>query len=529
MRNSLTAFASHSLVLSPSFFSHTNSVLQNQKRKYDSHFVHREKGRWKLFSETYNDSMKKEESVEIIVTDGPFTKELFTKSDCWGVRPLLIRNAFDRTNNNNNSWPSWEEVAMLSCDEDAESRLITHQPGIQTSWDLQLGPFEEEDVQSFVIDDDDDDDTKEGGGDEREMNQKWTLVVNDVDRFSPSLSDWINDQFHFIPRWRMDDGQISLARNGGGIGPHVDNYDVFLIQMEGVREWQIGKYVCSLEQEREETVPGIDVRIFSQWNSEDDTMVQIFQLEPGDMLYLPPRIPHCGTALGNDRCMTLSVGLRAPSASDMISKIAEQVSDSIQGNAAKRYQDSELFKDYHEKNNNNNNNNNVDNEITDAVREKAKRLIQDAIDEILQNNDTFDSFLGSILTESKRDRIDYPAPLIHDEDDEWVDSLGVWGDPQSAIQNIMDDRGALYAAEGLAWAYSTSKNNDGYRHRLFANGNVWELKESPSSLHFIKTIANHRRITRNHLLVDKTHVFTNDEIHLLQDLVSKGYLYGEDE
>ena len=524
MRNSLAeiAFASHSLVVSPSFFSPTNSLLQNQKRKYDTHHdvFHRETRSWKLFSEKTNNNSVEKESIEIVVKNGPFTKELFTNSDCWGVRPLLIRNAFDRTNDNDyDFWPSWEEVAMLSCDEDAESRLITHQPGIQTSWDLQLGPFEEEDVQSFVIDDD----SKEDSNKEQEeiMNQKWTLVVNDVDRFSPSLSDWIHDQFHFIPRWRMDDGQISLARDGGGIGPHVDNYDVFLIQMEGVREWQIGKYICSLEQEREESVPGIDVRILSQWDSDDDSMVEIFQLEPGDMLYLPPRIPHCGTAIGNHQCMTLSVGLRAPSASDMISKIAEQISDSIHGNAAKRYQDTDLFKENHD-----DDNNIVDNEITDSVREKAKKLIQDAIDEILQNNDMFDPFLGSILTESKRDRINYPEPLIHD-DDEWLDSLGVWGNPQLAVQSIMKDHGALYAAEGLAWAYSTT--NNGGVHRLFANGHVWELPNSPSSIHFIKTIANHRRITRNELLFDQTHVFTNDEIHLLEDLISKGYLYGENE
>ena len=74
-------------------------------------------------------------------------------------------------------------------------------------------------------------------------------MVNDIDRFYPPLADWIHDTYHFLPHWRMDDGQISLAEQSGGIGPHVDNYDVFLIQMSGTRAWQVGRKELSIKEE----------------------------------------------------------------------------------------------------------------------------------------------------------------------------------------------------------------------------------------------------------------------------------------
>ena len=121
----------------------------------------------------------------------------------------------------------------------------------------------------------------------------------------------------------MDDGQISLANIGGGIGPHVDDYDVFLIQMSGRREWSVGRRFISVKEEAERLVEGLDVRVLKDTIDNDSSgEVTTVVLEPGDVLYLPPRVGHCGTAL-TDGCMTLSVGMKSPSSKELISTFKE--------------------------------------------------------------------------------------------------------------------------------------------------------------------------------------------------------------
>ena len=127
-----------------------------------------------------------------------------------------------------------------------------------------------------------------------------TLVVNDIDRYYPPLADWICTTFHFIPNWRKDDGQISLAERNGGIGPHVDNYDVFLIQMSGTRVWQVGREELSVQKERNALIDGLDVRILKNWGlasrdrqdleEEPCEKMEEWIVHPGDLLYLPPRV-----------------------------------------------------------------------------------------------------------------------------------------------------------------------------------------------------------------------------------------------
>ena len=115
---------------------------------------------------------------------GPLTPSLLASS--WGRKPLLIQSAFEIEST---SWPTWEEVLLLACEEGAESRFIRHCPGDLESFTLDVGPFD--DLQHLM-----------------NRKEKWTLVVNDVDRFHPPLSDWIDSTFGFIPRWRRDDGQV---------------------------------------------------------------------------------------------------------------------------------------------------------------------------------------------------------------------------------------------------------------------------------------------------------------------------------
>jgi 50S ribosomal protein L16 3-hydroxylase len=153
--------------------------------------------------------------------------------------------------------------------------------------------------------------------------------VNGVDRFVPSLNGFL-DHFSFIPFWRIDDVMISVAYDKGNVGAHVDNYDVFLVQGAGKREWMIEDRPV-LE---DDFVPGLPIRLLRKFKP-----THRWVLEPGDILYLPPRFPHHGIAQG-DRCMTISVGFRAPSINELINGI---VTDALARNDDSiRYSDPEL-------------------------------------------------------------------------------------------------------------------------------------------------------------------------------------------
>lgn len=203
----------------------------------------------------------------------------------WQRAPCLIRGAladFD--------WPlDANDLAGLACEELVEARIITG-PDDQQGWTLEHGPFTEDRFETI--------------GDER-----WTLLVQDVEKHFPPLAALL-DRFRFLPSWRIDDLMLSFAAPGGSVGPHMDQYDVFLCQVDGRRRWEIAR---DFLPERREDVP---VDMLSRFAPEEG-----WDLEPGDMLYLPPGVAHHGVAL--DPCVTCSVGFRAPSAADLALGLGE--------------------------------------------------------------------------------------------------------------------------------------------------------------------------------------------------------------
>lgn len=223
----------------------------------------------------------------------------------WQKKPLLMKRAL---------FPMPElitpdEVAGLSCDPRVESRLILEKGG-KTPWELRRGPFKPSLFSKLP-------------------KSHWTILVNGVDRFVPSLNGFL-DHFSFIPFWRIDDVMISVAYDKGNVGAHVDNYDVFLVQGAGKREWMIEDRAV-LE---DDFVPGLPIRLLKKFKP-----THRWVLEPGDILYLPPRFPHHGIAQG-DRCMTISVGFRAPSINELVNGI---VTDALaQNDDSIRYSDPEL-------------------------------------------------------------------------------------------------------------------------------------------------------------------------------------------
>ncbi|PWK49941.1 cupin domain-containing protein [Pleionea mediterranea] len=197
----------------------------------------------------------------------------------WQKQPVIIRQAFP----NFSDIISAEELAGLSLEQDVESRIIQHKGHAhKKSWDVIQGPFDERFFHQLP-------------------DENWTLLVQNVDSWSEQACQLL-EQFSFIPNWRRDDLMVSFATPGGGVGPHVDQYDVFLIQGMGQRHWQVGSNDESLMNQ----IPHPLLKQVSDFTPIiDDT------LNPGDILYIPPGFPHCGTAI-ND-CLTYSVGFRAPS------------------------------------------------------------------------------------------------------------------------------------------------------------------------------------------------------------------------
>jgi 50S ribosomal protein L16 3-hydroxylase len=205
--------------------------------------------------------------------------------DYWQKKPLLIKNP----------WETWEnplepdELAGLACEEGVEARLITQTSDTaRNAWKVEHGAFPESRFGQLG-------------------NTSWTLLVQAVDHYVPSVAALI-EPFRFIPNWRIDDVMVSCAADQGGVGPHFDQYDVFLIQGLGKRRWQVGA-MC---ESSTELLPHDDLRLLANFEASEEWI-----LEPGDILYVPPRVAHNGVAVG-DSCVTYSIGFRAPSRSELI-------------------------------------------------------------------------------------------------------------------------------------------------------------------------------------------------------------------
>jgi len=211
-----------------------------------------------------------------------FDVERFLRED-WQRAPHFIEKGLDISN------PiAAEELAGLALEVPIESRIV--KKGAQ-GWQSQDGPMREQDFQHLPT-------------------SHWTLLVNAVDLWLPKVRKTY-DYFDFLPSWRFDDIMVSYATKGGGVGPHFDLYDVFLVQVEGRRRWQIGQ-TCD-ESTKLNTDGGL--RIMQDFQAQAE-----FITEPGDVLYLPPCIAHSGEALTPS--ITYSVGLRSPSMAEMLADLS---------------------------------------------------------------------------------------------------------------------------------------------------------------------------------------------------------------
>lgn len=219
---------------------------------------------------------------------GKLTAKQFLK-DYWQKKPLLIRSAFPDFS----GIVTKTELMSLACSDDVQARLVSYARG---QWQVLQGPIHKRDL------------AKPKGA--------WTLLVQNINHFF-SDAQVLLKKFNFIPHARLDDLMVSYAPDGGGVGPHFDSYDVFLLQGTGQRLWQIAK------QKDKSLVPDAPLRILKNFKAQEEWL-----LSPGDMLYLPPLYAHNGIAVGD--CMTYSIGFRAPTHQELINEFLIYLQDHLE-------------------------------------------------------------------------------------------------------------------------------------------------------------------------------------------------------
>ncbi|CAM3529432.1 cupin domain-containing protein [Parendozoicomonas haliclonae] len=330
-------------------------------------------------------------------------------AEYWQKKPLLIRQAFPDF-----QCPvSGDDLAGMACDEEIESRLVI---GRDKEWHLQQGPFDEEDFAALPP-------------------SHWTLLVQAVDHWVPEVHDLLQ-HFRFIPDWRRDDIMISYAAPGGGVGPHYDNYDVFLIQGHGQRRWQTGQLCDS----NSPLMDNDQLCLLETFEGDED-----WTLNPGDMLYLPPRVAHLGEAV-TEHCITLSVGFRAPSEQDILMDFSQLAAQELSEH--QRYSDPDLELQPHPA------------QITDAAIDR----IQAILEKYAGNRELIAQWLGETMTRSK-----YPE---FEEDME----------PAANEALPLDTR--------LAWR----KQDKSDQVQLFMNGQCYVLPATQKAL--IEKLCNNRTLSQ---------------------------------
>lgn len=327
----------------------------------------------------------------------------------WQKKPLLVRNAF----------PGFQplmpprELFALAARQEVESRLVVREA---RSWRLQRGPFARRALPAL-------------------KQPAWTLLVQGVDLHDGRAHALLHG-FSFLPAARLDDLMISFATDTGGVGPHFDSYDVFLLQAQGQRRWRIGRQQDLRLQE------GVPLKILADFRAEEE-----YVLDPGDMLYLPPRYAHDGIAVGE--CQTYSIGFRAPAQAELARELLQRIADEAGDDPTER-----IYRDPRQ----------AATDTPGAIPEGLARFAREALHEALKDPMALDRALGEYLTEPK---------------------ANVWFEPQRAPRRL----------QALALDPRTRMLHDG-RH-VFINGEAWRAAGRDATL--MRRLADRRRLDEREL------------------------------
>jgi 50S ribosomal protein L16 3-hydroxylase len=338
---------------------------------------------------------------------GGLTPERFMRRH-WQKKPLLVRQAMPGI------VPpvARQRLFELAGEEGVESRLVEHDA--RRGWRLRHGPLARRALPPLT-------------------RRAWTLLVQGVDLHDEAAHALLQ-AFRFMPDARLDDLMISYATDGGGVGPHFDSYDVFLLQVSGRREWAIGR------QRDLALKPDLPLKILAHFEPE-----QRFVLEPGDMLYLPPRYAHDGVAVGGD-CMTYSIGLRAATdaelGADLLARMADAANDELaEGGAARRYGDASQPAV----------------ERPGAIPAALQVFAREAVRRAVDADEAIDRALGEALTEPKSNvwfdpsdageltqgvRLDRRTRMLYDERHVFIngESFRAGGRDATLMRRLSDER-----------------------------------------------------------------------------------------
>jgi len=324
----------------------------------------------------------------------------------WQKKPLLIRRAFT------DFQPPLDRGALfeLAGQEGVESRLIEH---ARTGWSLRHGPFARRALPP-------------------QSRPRWTLLVQGVDLHHDAAHALLQ-RFRFVPDARLDDLMISWASEGGGVGPHVDSYDVFLLQATGRRRWRIGR------QKDFSLQPDVPLKILQHFEPEEE-----FVLEPGDMLYLPPRWAHDGEAVGGD-CMTCSIGFRAPQRGGLAGELLQRMADALE--------DDTLYRDPQQ----------AATAQPARLPEGLQAFAADALQRLLGEREALALALGEVMTEPKPQtwfdeptgawapgalRLDRRTRMMYDERHVFINGEGLRaGGADARLMRRLADQRQLNASE----------------------------------------------------------------------------------
>jgi 50S ribosomal protein L16 3-hydroxylase len=333
---------------------------------------------------------------------GGLTPRQFMKRH-WQKKPLLVRNAIP------NFVPcvGRAELVALAGQEGVESRLIIDS---DKGWKMKHGPLAKRSLPPF-------------------SRKKWTFLVQGVDLHHDGVHA-LMQQFRFIPDARLDDVMISYATEGGGVGPHFDSYDVFLLQAHGQRRWRIGRNKDLTLQS------GVPLKILQNFEAEEE-----FVLNPGDMLYLPPKYAHDGVA--ENECMTWSIGFRAPQKGELARELLQGLADeAFDGLGDALYRDPQQLA--------------VSSPA--AIPQALGDFARQVVDQAVQNPDLLGSLLGEYLTEPKSNvwfeapasepalsagvQLDRRSKMLYDQKHIFIngESFRVAGKDARLLRVLADDR-----------------------------------------------------------------------------------------
>lgn len=378
---------------------------------------------------------------------GELSPEEFLKN-YWQKQPLVIRQAFPDFE----SPISAEELAGLSCEQDVNSRIVMER-GEDHPWQAIYGPMDDE---VFA----------------RMPDTHWTLLVNDVEKLLPELA-WIVDRFRFIPEWYLDDLMISYAPEGGSVGPHMDLYDVFILQAQGHRRWQINTRSVADDNQVVET----NLRIQKEFIAEQEWL-----MEPGDIIYIPPGVSHHGVA--TDDCLSFSIGFKASSHADLVNDFIGYITRELSPKLTFQYDNLKLQQNSAE----------ITNSALNNVREIFTQYLK-------PNNPELKRWFGRYSSDN---RTDLQQP--HEDDIENIEQLKIF----------IESGGQLIRHPASRFAF-THNNSAAI---LFIDGEDYDV-----SIEFATHLCQQRDVNLNELLQSSNH----DEQDLLIELYNQGKFYLTDE